>query len=192
MTRGELEGWAPRSRSGFADRQVAAGLASAEEAAAVARRVFGEELPHGLDTPTQHLWCVRAADACAGHLWLRVRPLPVTGSPLAPPTVPTREVEAYVLDLEISPDVRGRGLGRAAMLAGHRVARDLGATVARLTVLGDRPVALGLYRSLGYGVERVLHRDGTLDGGRPVRPVAARLMSRSLLGEPALDGSQQR
>ena len=181
MTGDEFDAWAPRSRRGFARRQVTAGLAAPAEAAAVARRIFDEELPHGPDTPSQHLWCARTVDGCVGHLWLRVRPVAGPrpgGSPTAPPPVPPHVVEAYVLDVEIRPEARRRGLGRAALLAGHRAAVHLGATVARLTVLGDRPAALGLYESLGYRVERVLQREGRTDA------VAARLMSLSLPDEP--------
>jgi len=64
-------------------------------------------------------------------------------------------VEAYVLDIGVEPAVRGRGLGRATMLAAERAARDLDATVARLTVLAHNTRARRLYDSLDYSVAGV-------------------------------------
>lgn len=139
MTGAGFEAWARQSVSGFADQQVASGLVPATEAIAYAERVFAEELPDGLVTPLHHFWTVRAGDDEVGHLWLRVRPM-------------SAEVEAYVFDVEVVPEARGRGLGRAAMLAAEDAARDLGGTVMRLNVFGHNVPAVRLYGSLGYVV----------------------------------------
>ena len=139
-----FEDWAAHSRRGFADQQVASGTLPPEEAAAEAARGFADLLPDGLDTPSHHLFTVH--ETCerdvVGHLWLRVRAQPETAD----------EVEGYVFDVELLPVARGRGLGRATMLAAEDAARDLGATVMRLNVFGHNTTAMRLYESLGYTV----------------------------------------
>lgn len=131
--------WSPQSVAGFAAQQVAAGLVAATEASAAAEKAFADLLPDGLATPGHHLWTVRAGEDEVGDLWLRVRPL-------------SAEVEAYVFDVELVPEARGKGLGRATMLAAEDAARGLGATVMRLNVFGHNRPAVRLYESLGYVV----------------------------------------
>lgn len=140
MTWDDFDPWSEHSVQGFAAQQVASGLHSEAEAVAYAREQLARLLPSGLATPLHLLWTVRetaAGDAVVGWLWLRVRPL---GS----------EVEAFVFDVEVVEQARGRGLGRAAMLAAEEAARDLGADVVRLNVFGHNTAARGLYESLGY------------------------------------------
>lgn len=136
----EFDAWAEHSRRGFAAQQVAAGLQPEEEAVASAERGFAELLPDGLATPLHHvLRVVDPTEGAVGHLWVRVRPTP-------------DEVEGYVYDVELAPEARGRGLGRATMLAAEELARRLGATVMRLNVFGHNTPAIRLYESLGYTV----------------------------------------
>jgi ribosomal protein S18 acetylase RimI-like enzyme len=140
MTWDEYDAWSAHSVRGFAAQQVASGQLPAEEATAYAERQLAELLPDGLATPLHQFWTVRGTDgSLLGHLWLRVRPQ-------------STEIEGYVFDVELLPEVRGRGLGRATMLAAEQAARDLGATVMRLNVFGHNVAALRLYESLGYVV----------------------------------------
>jgi ribosomal protein S18 acetylase RimI-like enzyme len=142
MTWDEFDVWAPRSMQGFAEQQVSAGLQPEAEATAYARRQFAELLPSGLATPLHLHWTVHEnvdGDPVVGHLWLRVRTL-------------STEVEAFVFDVEVVEEARGRGLGRATMLAAEQAARELDATVVRLNVFGHNTVARRLYASLGYVV----------------------------------------
>jgi ribosomal protein S18 acetylase RimI-like enzyme len=142
LTGEEFDRWSELSVAGFAADQVAAGVLAEPEATAYARGALADQLPDGLATPLQHLFAVRDdEDRGIGSLWLRVRPL-------------STEVEAFVLDIELSPEFRGRGLGRATMLAAQRSARDLGASVMRLNVFGHNARARRLYASLGFQVVR--------------------------------------
>ena len=59
----------------------------------------------------------------------------------------------FVYDVEIDEPYRGRGLGRAAMLAAEEVARQAGFTTIALNVFGWNTRAESLYRSLGYQVQ---------------------------------------
>ena len=58
--------------------------------------------------------------------------------------------EAEILTLAVHPEARGRGLGRALLLAAINKARDLGATAMFLEVGADNPHALALYAGLGF------------------------------------------
>ncbi len=143
MTWDDFDLWSAHSVRGFAAQQVAAGLLAPPDAAAISEELFAELLPDGLATPTHLFWTVRGPTGdTAGYLWLRVRP--AAGEP--------GEVEAYVFDVEIVPGARGRGLGRATMLAAEDAARQRGATVIRLNVFGHNTAALALYDRLGYAV----------------------------------------
>lgn len=142
MTWDEFDRWAPRSMQGFAEQQVSAGLQPELEATAYARQQFAELLPSGLATPLHLQWTVHErveGDPVVGQLWLRVRTL-------------SSEVEAFVFDVEIVEAARGRGLGRATMLAAEQAARELDASVVRLNVFGHNTAARRLYESLGYAV----------------------------------------
>jgi ribosomal protein S18 acetylase RimI-like enzyme len=72
-----------------------------------------------------------------GHLWLG----PAPGN---------RTDTAYLYDIEIDAEHRGRGLGREALDLFEREARRRGFTVAGLNVFGSNEVARTLYRSAGY------------------------------------------
>ncbi|MGN6132519.1 MAG: GNAT family N-acetyltransferase [Nocardioidaceae bacterium] len=97
-----------------------------------------------MSTPGHHLWELREpgddGDALVGHLWLAVR-----------------DRVGYLFDIELLPAARGRGLGRASMLAAQDAARSLGAEVLRLNVFGHNAVARHLYERLGYDVVSAVH-----------------------------------
>jgi ribosomal protein S18 acetylase RimI-like enzyme len=139
MTWAEFDAWSPRSRRGFAAQQVAAGLAAEREATALATKVFADLLPDDLATPGHLFWSVHASQgpATVGYLWLLLRAL-------------AGGTEAYVMDLEVVPETRRQGLGRATMLAAEQAARDLGATAMRLNVFAHNVGAVHLYQGLGY------------------------------------------
>src|SRR5581483_7309317 len=64
--------------------------------------------------------------------------------------------EAEILTLAVRPEARGKGLGRALILAMASHARTLGAGGVFLEVGDDNPAALALYAGLGF--ERVGQR----------------------------------
>src|SRR4051812_12090711 len=123
-----------------ARQQAESGLLPEPEATSYARAQHERVLPAGIATPNHHLWTVRdAGGAQVGVLWLHVRPRDGGG-----------RVEAFVYDVEVAPHARGRGLGRATMLAAEDAARGLGAELMRLNVFGHNRAAIGLYTALGY------------------------------------------
>jgi len=54
-------------------------------------------------------------------------------------------------DMAVRPEARGRGVGRALMLAVEAEARTRGACKITLEVLSGNDTAKGLYAALGYG-----------------------------------------
>lgn len=60
------------------------------------------------------------------------------------------ETWAGITDVWVSPDSRGRGLGRAVMAALLDYGAERGAGTAYLQTRGDNAAALGLYDSLGF------------------------------------------
>ena len=66
---------------------------------------------------------------------------------------PTNPLTGFVYDVVIDEPHRGRGLGRAAMLAAERVLLSEGCTRIALNVFGWNERAAGLYRSIGYEVD---------------------------------------
>jgi ribosomal protein S18 acetylase RimI-like enzyme len=140
MTSAEYEAWVPRAISEYAKEHASAGSRPADSALELARKEFAELLPEGLRTDQHHLLIAEDAGARVGILWLRIPPSDA----------------AFVYDIEVETEVRGKGYGRAIMLAGEAYARDLGTTAMRLHVFGSNTVARSLYESLGYETTNVM------------------------------------
>ncbi|PWJ26711.1 GNAT family acetyltransferase [Branchiibius hedensis] len=60
------------------------------------------------------------------------------------------EEYAWIYDIEVDPQVRNRGYGRALMLAAEEWTRQKGLTSLQLNVFGGNTAARALYRSLGF------------------------------------------
>ena len=58
--------------------------------------------------------------------------------------------EAEILTLAVTPAARGKGLGRALLVAAANHSQDLGAATMFLEVGTDNPAALALYAGLGF------------------------------------------
>jgi len=141
MTDDEYAGWVTTSIAGYAESFVQNATMTPEEAQERSERDFAQLLPDGRDTPEQHVWTVTDADtgAVVGSLWINVRDRGIGRM-------------AFVYDIEMLESERGKGYGRATMLAGEVAAKKLGATTMGLNVFGFNTAAINLYRSLGYEV----------------------------------------
>jgi ribosomal protein S18 acetylase RimI-like enzyme len=96
-------------------------------------------LPDGIATADTRFWVIEDDGRRVGTIFLGIR-----GG------------EAWLYDIVIDEAERGRGLGRAAMLALEDEVRALGHDSIGLNVWGGNAVARALYRSLGYD-ERSVH-----------------------------------
>jgi ribosomal protein S18 acetylase RimI-like enzyme len=95
------------------------------------------------------VFIVEAGGQRVGSLWAGERP-----DPVGRPTF-------FVYDVRINEGRRGRGYGRAAMIAAEAEAARRGIDRIALNVFGGNDRARSLYRSLGYA-ERAVTMDKTL------------------------------
>jgi RimJ/RimL family protein N-acetyltransferase len=110
-----------------------------QEAEEKADRDYGMLFRDGEPTSGQHLLTIEDSQgASIGRLFFA-----------------ERSTGIWLYEIEIEESVRGRGLGREAMLAFEQRARELGAEKVTLNVFGGNEVARSLYRSLGYAEESV-------------------------------------
>ena len=135
MTTEEYDAWVPAAIADYAAQHVAAGSRPAETSLELARTEFAELLPEGPQTDQHHLLVAESDGERVGLVWLRI---------------PSSGEAAFVFDVEVQTQQRGKGFGRAIMLAAECYARDRGATALRLHVFGSNTVARSLYESLGY------------------------------------------
>ncbi|MFG3498510.1 GNAT family N-acetyltransferase [Streptomyces sp. NPDC047928] len=136
MTEDEFHGWYAAATEDFARQWVARGL-SEEEARAKSETSHRQLLPDGLATGGTRFHVAVRDGAIVGQVW--------TG-----PAPDGAEHGAYVWDVAVAAEERGKGYGRALMLFAERVARDSGAHRLGLHVFADNTPALRLYESLGY------------------------------------------
>lgn len=114
-----------------------AGLAP-DAAKAKVERDIPAVLPDALATADTWIWAVETDGRRVGTVFLGVR-----------------AADAWLYDITIETDERGRGYGRAAMLALEDEVRRLGYESVVLNVWGGNAIARSLYDSLGYAEESV-------------------------------------
>jgi ribosomal protein S18 acetylase RimI-like enzyme len=139
MTDDEFKAWIEPMIRDYAAQHVASGNWAAEDALELAKAQTLGLLPDGVRTKEHYLYTTRdaATGEAVGILWINVR-------------AKAGRAEAFIYDIAINEDRRGRGYGRAAMLACVARARELGAAGIGLHVFGDNTVARALYTSLGF------------------------------------------
>ncbi|MGE4133144.1 MAG: GNAT family N-acetyltransferase [Bdellovibrionales bacterium] len=120
---------------------------TAEEAAQVADESFNRLLPMGLQTPGHFLFVVREASQPAGYLWFARKESGLGDY-------------AYIYDIYLFPEFRGRGLGAATMNLAEEQARRQGLRAVKLHVFGHNQVAQNLYEKLGFQTtNRIMSKD---------------------------------
>jgi len=135
----ELPAWLDGMRRFYVDDLERHGGLTRDEAQAKSDRDHGALFPGGKPAPGNHLYILEDENGDPiGRLWFAGRPFGV-----------------WLYAIELDERVRGRGLGRAAMLAFEEHARELGARKVALNVFGGDSVARSLYASLSYLEEAV-------------------------------------
>lgn len=138
MTSVEYDDWLPRVKSGYVRDKARWGGWPEGLAREIADKQFASLLPDGLATVSQHVLIAEARGVRVGHLWLH---LPDGAGQIA-----------FVCEIEVDDAMRGRGYGRAIMLAGEEFAREHGASSLRLNVFAENVVARRLYESMNFAV----------------------------------------
>ena len=135
----ELLAWLEAARSFYVSELARHAELPRQEAEEKADRDYGMLFPDGKPTGGQHLLTIEdSRGESIGRLFFA-----------------ERSTGIWLYEIEIEGSVRGRGLGREAMLAFEQRARELGAEKVTLNVFGGNEVARSLYRSLGYAEESV-------------------------------------
>jgi ribosomal protein S18 acetylase RimI-like enzyme len=139
-TADEIEAWLPRLAAEYAADIAGSGSLPLEEARQKAESDLRAQLTDGPDRAGQLIFRLIAEEQPIGWLWLAV-PFPA-GDPAM----------AWVNNVQVDEEFRGRGYGRQAMLLAEEEAAARGMTSVGLNVHGHNTVARGLYDSLGYQV----------------------------------------
>lgn len=139
-TADEVESWLPRLAAEYAAKIAASGALPPEDARRKADSDLRRQLTDGPERSGQLIFRLMDGQRPVGWLWLAV-PYP-GGDPAM----------AWVNNVEVDEEFRGRGYGRQAMLLAEREATARGMTSVGLNVHGQNMVARGLYDSLGYQV----------------------------------------
>src|ERR1700739_994288 len=160
MTDLEFEAFRGRTIGNYSAAHVEAGGCAAAVAATLAAEQTDQLLPKGAETPGMLLL---VAETDAGV------PVGGAGCALEHPEYGC----AWVYAVDIVPEQRGMGYGRALLAAVEAEATRHGAHAIGLQVFGSNLVARSLYESAGYRtlavrLRKELPRDaGNVDGGSP-------------------------
>ena len=151
MTAEEFDGYRERSISEYAAEHVRAGNWSPSQAEKLAAKEMDDLLTDGVDTRGMLLLVAETESAgLIGLVWVELQHRRTTG--------------AWIYDIQIVPEQRGRGYGRALLRAAEREAQKRGVNSIALNVFGENVVARKLYESSGYEVTSLFMRKA-LDSG---------------------------
>lgn len=136
VTQKEYEFWLQRSLGEYKNEQIKSGLSEAE-AEEKSGADFNRYLPDGPQSPDQYLFSIKDQDSSIGFIWFCER-----GNP--------ENRKAYLLDIVIEEEHRGKGYGKKAMLLLEEKVKSLGLKHIGLHVFGHNHRAYELYKKLGY------------------------------------------
>lgn len=137
MTAERFRSWNEHQIAAFAQDKVDAGNWPEEGALERSAEEIARLLPRGTETPGHWVFEAHVDGREVGTLWLFTDPAS------DPP-------EAFIYDIEISPDERGSGFGRELLEAAEGWCADHSIGVLRLHVFGFNEVAISLYESAGF------------------------------------------
>jgi len=135
----EYDAWVAEQVAGYASDIAGSGLSTPAAAAERSAAEFRELLPDGLASPGYTWWIIEdeATATPVASIWVAHGREPGV---------------SFVFSVEVQPEHRGRGYGRAAMLAGEAASLAAGDDRLALNVFGHNHVAIRLYERLGYAV----------------------------------------
>jgi ribosomal protein S18 acetylase RimI-like enzyme len=140
MTPTEFDSVINTAFASFLAEWVTTGQIRQEDVPAEILRRREQTLPGGLDTEHMLLLIGEVDDARVGWIWLAL------------PGAPGHTSTAWVYNVEVDEAYRGKGYGRAMMLAAERELVQRGVNTLGLNVFGTNGAAIGLYEQLGYQI----------------------------------------
>ena len=140
----EFDAWVEHGKAEYARDMIENAGAPPAQAREKAESDWQTLLPQRVETPDQFIYAVEdESGARVGSVWFARRETQFEGA------------VAFVYEIEIDEQLRGRGFGREAMLLLEDEARARGLARMSLNVFGGNEVARNLYRSLGYAESAV-------------------------------------
>jgi ribosomal protein S18 acetylase RimI-like enzyme len=137
MTPEEFAAFRARAVSEYARAHVQSGEWLPEDAERLAAEETDSLLPRGLDTPGMLLLFAETEEhGIVGMTWLALARSDRPGG--------------WIYDIEVVPERRGEGFGRALLEAVERLVAEHGVESLGLNVFADNGVARGLYDACGY------------------------------------------
>jgi ribosomal protein S18 acetylase RimI-like enzyme len=144
ITADELPGYIARLEEEYAAELHESTAVTLEAAREESRESMVRSFPGGLIAPGEQIWFAEdAAGNRVGVLWLAHR---AAGTP---------KEFAFICDIEVYEEYRGRGLGRRLLALAEEQTSALGVNSLRLNVFGQNEVARNLYRTQGFTETRV-------------------------------------
>ncbi|WP_085899304.1 GNAT family N-acetyltransferase [Kiloniella majae] len=137
MTEADYPVWRERGIKAYAEDKAQSGY-SLENAQKLSEESYATSLPKGVNTPDNYIFTIlNASEQPVGALWFAVKE-------------DYGKKTAFIYDIEINLAERGKGLGKATMLALEAEIKKLGINRIGLHVFAFNKTAHALYASLGY------------------------------------------
>lgn len=136
LTESEFKQYWTYSVNSWKKNMVRAGLIDASVTYAEAEAQIRRFVPKGLKTPDHYFMYIVSDGRKIGSLWLEIRK--------------KGGIEAYLWDIILEEEYRGKGHGKDAMTRIQRFAREKGASKISLNVFAYNDVARNLYKKLGF------------------------------------------
>lgn len=156
MSEAEYEAFHSKLVAEYAKVNVESGNWLEEESLALSQNALDTLLPEGRQTPRVLLLSADNSEGeYVGYVWIGLD-RPGTAKPFA-----------WIYDIEVAKDQRGKGYGRALLREAERETLKNGITTLGLNVFGNNHVARKLYETSGYSITQIA-------------------MSKQLVGETAL------
>lgn len=139
MNEGDLQAFLDYMIPVYAKDKVDAGTWKVEEALQFSEEAYDSLLPDGLATEGHYLYMIQEEKGSSkvGFIWLYVD---------------RAGGAAFLYEITLYEEWRGRGLGKDTMAALEQKAKELGAKSVGLHVFGHNERALGLYKKSGYEI----------------------------------------
>lgn len=138
MTAADFDAYRRRAIREYAADHVRAGDWSPEDAEQRAEKETDDLLPDGVGTPGMVLLVGETTEGWVGLVWVGPEPRLRHGW--------------WIYDIEVMPEQRGRGFGRALLEAAESEIMRRGGDAVGLNVFGGNVTARSLYESSGYDV----------------------------------------
>lgn len=137
MSLEEYEIFKNNSMALYIQEKIRANGFTESEAKKIAEDDFNRILPEGYNSKNNFLFSLIFDNSYIGHLWYCIRGMEKTK-------------RAFICDILINDNFRGKGLGREAMKLLEVEVKAQNISKIELHAFGHNEIAINLYKSLGY------------------------------------------